>query len=420
MGRWSVAALILNFVIGASVFGLPKETSALLGPLSPWVYLAAGAAILCIAACFAEVSSYFDQTGGPYLYAREAYGPFLGILVAWLLVLVRVASIAANANLLTPYLGQIIPHLDTPLARALIITGFLWTIALLNIVGVKSGAMTSNAFAWIKVGVLVLFIVAGAIFWMRHGATAPPQALRPPTLGSWFEATLLLIFGYGGFEAAIVPMAEAKDPKRDAPIAIFSVVCMPIVLYTLAQMIVVHTLPGASTSARPISEASLVSLGSVGPTIIGIGAALSIIGYLVANLLSGPRVLYAFAERGDAPAFLARTHARFRTPAVAIVLFTLATWVVALKGNFRYGALLSAVARLAIYGLVCASVFVFRKRELAGRRFSGAPVFAILGLGICGILLTRMNWMEAAVLAIFVALSALTRVTNRRKVTANP
>lgn len=275
--------------------------------------------------------------------------------------------------------------------------------------------MTSNAFAWIKVGVLLLFIVAGAIFWLRHGATAPPQALKPPTLGSWFEATLLLIFGYGGFEAAIVPMAEAKDPKRDAPIAIFSVVGLAIVLYTLAQVVTVHTFPGASTSARPISEASLVSLGTIGPTIIGIGAALSIIGYLVANLLSGPRVLYAFAERGDAPAFLARTHGRFRTPAIAIVLFTTATWAVAPSGTFRYGALLSAVARLVIYGLVCASVFIFRKRALEGRHFAGAPLFAVFGLVICVVLLARMGRMEALVLAIFIALSVLTLVMKRTR-----
>ena len=135
----------------------------------------------------------------------------------------------------------------------------------------------------------------------------------------------------------------------------------------------------------------------------------------VANLLSGPRVLYAFAERGDAPAFLARTHASFRTPIVAIVLFTVATWVVALAGNFRYGALLSAVARLVIYGLVCASVFVFRRRALEGRRFAGAPLFAVLGLVICVVLLARMGWMEALVLAIFIALSALTLLTNRRR-----
>jgi amino acid transporter len=263
--------------------------------------------------------------------------------------------------------------------------------------------------------VLVLFIVAGAIYLLRHGATAAPQAIKPPTLASWFEATLLLIFGYGGFEAALVPMAEAKDPKRDAPIALFTVLGIAITLYTLTQLIVVLTFPGASTSPRPIAEAALVSVGAAGPTIIGIGATLSITGYLVATLLSGPRVLYAFAERGDAPAFLARTHARFRTPAIAIVLFTLATWALALFGTFRYGALLSAVARLVIYGLVCGSVFVFRKRALEGKRLAGAPAFAVLGLIMCGVLLARMGWMEALVLATFFVLSALTLVTNRTR-----
>src|SRR6185369_5000837 len=91
------------------------------------------------------------------------------------------------------------------------------------------------------------------------------------------------------------------------------------------------------------------------------------------------------------------------------------TWAVALAGNFRYGALLSAVARLVIYGLVCASVFIFRKRALDGRQFAGAPVFAALGLLICVVLLTRMGWLEALVLAIFVALSVLTLMTKRAR-----
>jgi amino acid transporter len=414
MGRWSVAALILNIVIGASVFGLPKETAALLGPLSPLVYLAAGALVLCIAACFAEVSSYFDQTGGPYLYAREAYGAFVGILVAWLMVLVRIASIAANANLLVPYLGQIVPNLDSQIARAIVISVFLWGIALLNIRGVSSGAATSNAFAWLKLGVLVLFVIAGALYVLRNGPSPAPQALHPPTLASWFEATLLLIFGYGGFEAALVPMAEAKDPKRDAPIALFIVIATAIALYTLVQLVVVLTFPGAAMSPRPLSEASLVSLGAAGPTIIGVGATLSITGYLVATLLSGPRVLYAFAERGDAPAFLARTNARYRTPAVAIVLFTLATWILALLGTFKYGAMLSAVARLVIYGVVCGSVFIFRKRVLEGKRLTGAPLFSVVSLGVCVVLLARMRLMEGLVLAFVVILSALTLATNRR------
>jgi amino acid transporter len=415
MGRWSVAALILNIVIGASVFGLPKELAALLGPLSPWAYLAAGGIILCIAACFAEVSSYFDQTGGPYLYAREAYGVFVATLIAWLMILVRIASVAANANLLVPYLSQFFPALGTPLARAAVITAFLWGIAYLNIRGVRTGAVTSDALAWLKVAVLALFIGAGVYFVFAHGRSAPPNALQTVTAASWFEALLLLIFGYGGFEAALVPMAEAKNPKRDAPIALFTVIGLAIALYTLVQVTVVLTFPGAATSGRPLAEAAAVSMGSAGPLIIGVGSVVSIVGYLVANLLSGPRVIYAFAERGDAPRFLARTSASFKTPVIAIVLFTVCTWAFALLGSFRYGAVLSAVARLVIYGAVCGSVFVFRKRELTGRRVAGGPIFAAVGIALCLVLLARMKMLEGVVLLAFLALSGITWTVRRKR-----
>lgn len=415
MGRWSVAALILNIVIGASVFGLPKELAALLGPLSPWAYLAAGAIILCIAACFAEVSSYFDQTGGPYLYAREAYGPFIASLIAWLLILVRIASVAANANLLAPYLSQFIPALGTPLARAVIITAFLGVVAYLNIRGVKSGALTSDALAWVKVLVLVVFIGAGTYFVVAHGRSAPPSAVQPVTAGSWFEALLLLVFGYGGFEAALVPMAEAKNPKRDAPVALFTVLGLAIVLYTLVQVTVVFTFPGAAASARPLADAAAVSMGHAGPVMIGIGSIISIVGYLVANLLSGPRVIYAFAERGDAPQFLAKTSARFRTPIIAILLFTFCAWVFALLGSFRYGAVLSAVARLVIYAAVCGSVFVFRKRGLSGHLLPGAQLFAVIGIALCLVLLARMKMVEGLVLLAFIAVSTITWAVRRNR-----
>jgi amino acid transporter len=330
------------------------------------------------------------------------------------MILVRIASVAANANLLVPYLSQFFPGLGTPIARAAVITGFLWGIACLNIRGVKGGALTSDAFAWLKVSVLAIFIGAGVYFVLTHGRSAPPTALQPVTATNWFEALLLLVFGYGGFEAALVPMAEAKNPKRDAPIALFTVIAVAIALYTLVQVMVVLTFPAAATSARPLADAAAVSMGSAGPLIIGIGSVISIVGYLVANLLSGPRVIYAFAERGDAPGLLAKTSVRFKTPIVAIVLFTVCTWFFALFGSFKYGAVLSAVARLVVYGAVCASVFVFRKRGLYGRHVPGGRIFAVVGIALCLLLLARMKMVEAAVLLAFLALSTVTWLARRQ------
>src|SRR5271169_1582879 len=95
-----------NSIIGAGIFGLPRELAALLGGLSPLGCLLAGAWILIVAACIAEVSSRFDETGGLYLYARHAFGQFTGLLVAWLSWLTRIAAPAAAANLFCTYAAQ--------------------------------------------------------------------------------------------------------------------------------------------------------------------------------------------------------------------------------------------------------------------------------------------------------------------------
>src|ERR1700687_4220607 len=84
IGRWGLSALMVNAIIGSGIFGLPSIVTRLLGTFGPWAYLAAAAGIGVVAACFAEVSSQFSEAGGPYLYARVAYGQFAGIQIAWL------------------------------------------------------------------------------------------------------------------------------------------------------------------------------------------------------------------------------------------------------------------------------------------------------------------------------------------------
>jgi amino acid transporter len=106
IGRWSLAALALNSIIGSGIFGLPSTVAKLLGPRSVVAVLIAGAAMAVIMACFAEVASQFSETGGPYLYARTAFGRLTGILVGWMLYLAQTAAPAANANLFVIYLAQ--------------------------------------------------------------------------------------------------------------------------------------------------------------------------------------------------------------------------------------------------------------------------------------------------------------------------
>ncbi|HSC76963.1 MAG TPA: amino acid permease, partial [Candidatus Acidoferrales bacterium] len=99
LSRWDLTALVINSILGSGIFGLPAAIIVLLHGASPLAYLVAGGGIAVIVVCFAEVSSRFTEAGGPYLYARQAFGPFVGLQIGWIAWLVRVTSAGANANL---------------------------------------------------------------------------------------------------------------------------------------------------------------------------------------------------------------------------------------------------------------------------------------------------------------------------------
>ncbi len=117
IGRWSMAALVINSIIGSGIFGLPSDLAKLLGNASPYAVLIAGGAMGVIMACFAEVASRFTQTGGPYLYSRVAFGRLVGIEMGWMLWLVRLTAPAANASLFVIYLREFWPRAMDPFPR---------------------------------------------------------------------------------------------------------------------------------------------------------------------------------------------------------------------------------------------------------------------------------------------------------------
>src|ERR1035438_9294119 len=132
IGRWSLAALAVNSIIGSGIFGLPATLAGLLGKRSVIAVLIAGAAMAVIMACFAEVASQFSEAGGPYLYARTAFGRLMGILVGWMLYLAQTAAPAANANLFVIYLAEFWPAAKAPWPRFTILTLLVGVLALIN------------------------------------------------------------------------------------------------------------------------------------------------------------------------------------------------------------------------------------------------------------------------------------------------
>ncbi len=418
IGRWSLAALAVNSVIGSGIFGLPGTVAGLLGKRSVLAVLIAGAAMGVIMACFAEVASQFSEAGGPYLYARAAFGRLMGILVGWMLYLAQAAAPAANANLFVIYLAEFWPGAKEPWPRFVILTLLVGVLALINVRGARQGTVVSNVFTVAKILPLLMVISAGAAVMIIHPAILNPaaNAAGPVPANAWMKAMVLLIFAYGGFESALAPMGEAKNPGRDAGFALFAALIACTVIYALVQWVVVGVLGPGATTDRPLAEVARITMGNRGAALVAIGALVSVYGYLGAKLLGMPRVTFALAKGGDLPRLFAAVSPRFHTPWFSILFYAAAVWGLAMVGNFVWNVTLSVVARLFYYAVVCAALIALRRKQpLAVRlRLPGGPVLVVLGVGITVVLATQVDLSKSLILAATVGAAILNWVWARR------
>jgi len=407
IGRWSLAALIVNCIIGSGVFGLPSALAQKAGRASILGVVLAGAAVGVVMACFAEVASRFTETGGPYLYAREAFGRFMGIQVAWLVWFVRLTACAANANLFVTYLGEFWTGATQPLAKLMVLTVLIGMLAAINIRGVRAGTDVSTTFTVANLASLGVVCVAGAFYLVAAHRIVPAETASPPA-GSWLQAIVLLIFAYGGFEAALISTGEARDPRRDVPFGLFAALVACTVIYGLIQWVVVGVLPDPGHSQRPLADVARIVLGRGGAALIAVGALVSVYGYLSGNILATPRITFALAERGDFPPLFALVHKRFRTPYFSILVFALLVWALALLGSFTWNVTLSAGSRLFYYGVVCAALPALRRKQgPAVFQLPGGKWIALLGVLICVGLLTGINYSKSLILLAAVAVALL-------------
>lgn len=380
----------------------------LVGQHSPLAVILAGLIIGIVMACFAEVASYFSKAGGPYLYARVAFGRLVGIEIGWMFWLVRITAPAANANLFVSYIGEFWPGATNPVPRLAILGLLIGALAVINYRDVRAGTQTSNLFTIAKLLPLAIVIIAGAIY-VGTGHPLVHAAVSAPSRKAWLSGILLLIFSYGGFESAVTPMAEATNPRRDPVFGLFVALGTCAVVYTTLQWLVVYLLPNAAGTDRPLADLAALTIGRGGAALVTVGALVSMYGYLSANMLAVPRITFALAEHRDFPRIFAAVHPRFRTPYFSIVVFAVMTWIFAAVGSFAWNVTLSAVARLFCYGTSCGALLVFRRKAPgpAAFRLAGGQIIAVLGVLICIGLLTQVDLKQSIILIATLAVAFL-------------
>ncbi|KAF1719493.1 APC family permease [Pseudoxanthomonas wuyuanensis] len=406
VSRWQIVGLSINDVIGSGIYLLPAATALLLGPASLWAVLLAGLAVAMLVLCYAQAASYFDEPGGSYLYAREAFGPFVGFEIGWMVWLTRIASAAALSNALADAVARFWPAAGSGGGRLAIVVGSLGLLTLINVIGIKSAARTGVALVIGKLLPLLLFVGIG-MFYVDWSFAISGQ---PPDLRNLGEAALLLLFAYAGFENIPAAAGEFKNPRRDVPFALMTMIATVTLIYAAVQLVAQGTLPGLAQSQTPLADASAVFSGETLALILTVGATISILGTNSNTMLLGPRVLYALAHDGFGPRLLAGIHPRFHTPAAAIITQGALALALALSGSFVQLAMLSVVARLFAYIGTALSVLVLRRQH--GHRsdvlqLPGGAAIPVIALLLSLGLLASATWRNLVAAAVALLIGAL-------------
>jgi amino acid transporter len=371
------------------------------------IFGACGMAV--IMACVAEVASQFSEPGGPYLYVRNAFGRFFGIQVGWFHLLAVTGAMAALANLFVNYLATLLPSAANASERPFLMALLIAIPAAANYVGVRSGAALSSVLTAAKLSPLVLLILVGVAHFVRQPRAIHASEIWAPGFSNWINAMGLLLFAFGGWEDALIPSGEVKEPRQTIPFAAATGLLSCGAIYMLLQFTTVATI-GTSPTDRPLAETASLLLGRGGGTFVALAVMISTYGWISGAMLEAPRLAYSLAAYGDFPRLFARFHPRFHTPALAIVFFALAGWVLAFTGTFLWVVELSAGSMMVYYAATCASLIRLRKLRphADALRVPCGPLLSMVAIAISLALMTGLKRREI----VFMCVTALLAATN--------
>ncbi len=384
------AALAINGLIGAGIFALPAAAAEASGHFSPWMFVICGLLMSPIILSFAQLSSYFRGTGGPIVYAHEAFGPATAFQTGWLLYIGRVTALAANSNALVFYLATLWPVFNDDIIRSVTITLIILLLSASNLFGIRSAIETVKTITLLKLLPLLLFTAMGINYLDADQLFSTTDA-QPDTFSA---SLLLLVYAFIGFEGASIPAGEARKPQRDIPRALIQTLLFTTVLYFLIQSISMAVLENPAASDVPLADAAEVMFGGPGAVIMVVAAIVSISGNLAAIMLAAPRMTYALSIEKSLPAWFGNVENSSKVPRNSIYFITVLSLVLALTGSFVWLAIISSLARLIGYGICIAAIPVIDKKAVRDDhaiRLPGGLLIPFIAFGVCCWLASQAN-----------------------------
>ena len=375
VGLFDATMIVMGGIVGAGIFINPyvvaRQVHTPVLILAVWV--AGGVVAMLGAFVYAELAARMPNVGGQYAYLRDAFHPVAGFLYGWVLLLViQTGGMAAVTVTFARYFLELTAW---PISERTVAVVTIILLTVVNCLGVRAGSRVQSILMLLKIGAIATLILAGLFLIRSPYPVLYPVLDRPPSLDlvtAIGAAMVPVLFAFGGWQTANFIGAEIKDPTRNLSRALLLGVAAVIVLYLGVNFVCVRALgpDGLAASMVPASSVMRMAMGGTGARLIALGIAFSTLGFLSQSVLTAPRVYFAMASDGLFFRAVARINPKTHVPALAIILQSVLTLVIALSGS--YEKILSYVVSMdfIFFGLTGASVFVFRRREMHAAQIS--------------------------------------------------
>ncbi len=429
----NLITLGIGAIIGAGIFVLTGEVSAnYAGPAIIISFLIAALACAAAGLCYAELTSMIPISGSAYTYAYATIGELFGWVIGWVLIveyLFAASTVSVGwSGYVVSLFGNMGIHFPTALTTAPVVyndvtNGFemsqggilnipamliIFAVTVLLVTGVKESARFNNIIVFIKLFVIITFILVG-VFYLNKANWHPFIPANQGSFGKFgfsgiLRGAAVIFFAYIGFDAVSTAAQESKNPQRDLPIGILGSLLVCTILYILVAVVLTGIVPYTKLG---VPDPIAVGVDAIGVTwlspLIKIGAIAGLSSVILVMLLGQPRIFFVMAKDGLLPPVFARMHPKFKTPYAATIIVGLMAMVLA--GLFPIGVLskLVSLGTLLAFSSICLAILILRKKQPdAHRPFKTpfSPYIPIFGIVCCLGVTTFLNlyaWMAMGI-----------------------
>jgi len=382
--KWSLKTIVLygiNCVIGSGIFLLPGSAYKLLGPGSLLAYLFVFVLVMSVALCFAECGSMFEESGGPYLYSRKAFGEFFGYEVGVMKWIVSIIAWATMAVAFATAFSAFIPQLADPLNQKIVAIGIIAILSIVNLFGINIMAYLNNISTIGKLVPMVVFLIGG-LFFINMGNFTP--FIPEGTTATSVSATIITVFyAFTGFENVGVAAGDMENPTKNVPKALILSMSIVSIIYFVIQFHCIGTLGGAlGNTDTPVADAMGTFLGSKGAILVTMGTLVSVGGLNIASSFNTPRCAQALADGKLLPESFRKCN-KHNVPYISVIITGVLAMLLTLTGSFTELAAISVISRFSQYIPTCVAVPVLRKKHpelIAGYQVPFGYAFPVIAV----------------------------------------